>query len=323
MTSIRRAITLAIILLAVGCGGGRSGRDTGPRQGPRPPRATTEISLHVGITADGRPDTRWIEAITPRHDAAALPEVLAGARRLDDRERAWLERMEALAPAWVATTPRLAVPFVGITPPRRVVLLAGNVGGDDGFTAGTDTLAVDLSSWVKAYGEAGTAENDDRILRILSHEYTHLLVAAWAERHPVSRATPLERALWTCFNEGLGNHRSLSTRWVTPDGELTELAEATLDRLGPIFVAQLVALAASPDPETEARLVARLSRGPFEQKWGALTVALWLAREARGDDRALRPFVDAGPAGVLALARRNLPPELAARLPVSAAAPRP
>jgi hypothetical protein len=58
-----------------------------------------------------------------------------------------------------------------------------------------------------------------------------------------------------------------------------------------------------------------LAWGPFREKWGALPVALWLAAESRGDEHALRPFVAAGSARVLALARRHLAPELAQRLP--------
>ena len=58
-----------------------------------------------------------------------------------------------------------------------------------------------------------------------------------------------------------------------------------------------------------------LSMGPFEQKWGALTVALWLAQEARGDNTRLQKWVDAGPAGVLMLTKKYLPDELKNRLP--------
>jgi hypothetical protein len=56
--------------------------------------------------------------------------------------------------------------------------------------------------------------------------------------------------------------------------------------------------------EEESALTAGLSQGPFRKKWGALPVALWLAEESRGDDRALRAFVSSGSSGVLDLAQR-------------------
>ena len=64
-----------------------------------------------------------------------------------------------------------------------------------------------------------------------------------------------------------------------------------------IFVERMSALAQNPSASEEARLVADLSRGPFEKKWGALLVALWLGEEAAGDDLHLRPWVAAAPAG--------------------------
>jgi hypothetical protein len=60
--------------------------------------------------------------------------------------------------------------------------------------------------------------------------------------------------------------------------------------------------------------MADLASGPFDRKWGALPVALWLADEQARDPEALRRFVVAGPDGVWALAGRHLSPELAAAL---------
>jgi hypothetical protein len=120
--------------------------------------------------------------------------------------------------------------------------------------------------------------------------------------------------LWECLAEGLGNYRSLSDKWVSENGQLTSHAEATLLRLQPIFVQRLSALTKASEDEA-AVLTADLSNGAFDQKWGALTVALWLAMEAKGDDRNLQKWVDAGPTGVLILAKKYLPEELKAGLP--------
>ena len=46
--------------------------------------------------------------------------------------------------------------------------------------------------------------------------------------------------------------------------------------------------------------------GAFDRKWGALPVALWLAKEASRSDDALRQFVENGPDGIWAIADRHL-----------------
>ena len=55
--------------------------------------------------------------------------------------------------------------------------------------------------------------------------------------------------------------------------------------------------------------------GPFEKKWGALPAALWLSQEALYGDEALRYWVEEGPWGVIELATKYLPPDLASQLP--------
>ena len=62
-------------------------------------------------------------------------------------------------------------------------------------------------------------------------------------------------------------------------------------------------------------LLKGLSMGPFDQKWGALTVALWLAQEAKGDEHNLQKWVEAGLSGVLILAQKYLPENLKRELP--------
>jgi hypothetical protein len=269
--------------------------------------AARPVEVRLAVAQDGRPREAWLAAIRPRHEPDALVRALEGVHPLTPLESRWLARFRQVAPLWAADLPRLEIAFAGLPAPRPVVILAGNVGGDDGFTSDERTIAVDLSAWARQYGEPGTAENDARLRRILSHEYTHLMTRAWRARHPVSLATPLERATWECFYEGLGNLRSLSAKWIAPDGSLTPHARQVEARLAPIFAERMRALAASPPPDEEARLTADLSRGAFDRKWGALLVALWLADETRGDERALAAWVDAGPAGIARLAEGRLP----------------
>src|SRR5690606_32517894 len=79
-------------------------------------------------------------------------------------------------------------------------------GSDDGFTYKKATIAIDTSALVANYGEASSDGNRDRLRRLFAHEYTHLLHKAWLDQYPLSLATPLERALWECLYEGMGNY---------------------------------------------------------------------------------------------------------------------
>jgi len=276
---------------------------------------TVRVDVQVAVDAQGELGPAWLEAIEGRISKDALARHRRERRPLSPAELAWLARFRGNLPRWTANAPTLHVPFDDVVPPARVSLVLGNRGGDDGFTSGERTIGVDLGAWVSAYGDAAAPGSDDRIVRILSHEYTHLLSRAWAKTHRVFVETPVERALWTCFHEGLGNYRSLSEKWRTAEGALTTHARATLARLEPAFVERMAGLARAVTSADEERLLDGIDRGRFDQKWGALTVALWLAVEARGDHRNLRTWVKAGPAGILVLARRHLSPDRARRLP--------
>ncbi len=50
--------------------------------------------------------------------------------------------------------------------------------------------------------------------------------------------------------------------------------------------------------------------GPFNTKWGALTVALWSVKEAKGNDGNLTKWVVLGPKGIIALANNHLSKDL-------------
>jgi hypothetical protein len=118
--------------------------------------------------------------------------------------------------------------------------------------------------------------------------------------------TPLRYALADIWAEGLGNYRSLSGRWKALGGRRSEASAARLAELEPRFVARLAALACATPQRGEA-LMADLSWGRFDRKWGALTAALWLEEEPGEPGEALRRLVVAGPDGVWDLADRHLP----------------
>jgi hypothetical protein len=254
---------------------------------------------------DGRMTATWKNAIRDRHAAAEFKTLAAQRRPLQPDELAWFNLVKAQLERWRTTIPELNRPFVGATPPPRLVLLLGNAGGNDGFTYRTDTICFDLADWRENYGPADAPGNDDRVQRVLSHEYTHLLVARWTEKHPFPRTTPYRRAVYVLFNEGLGNYYSLSQAWRAKDGMLPDAAQVVLTRNTPILLDRMQRLQTATR-EDEAALTNNLSSGPFDRKWGAVTIALWLSQDQSSDPDALRRFIAAGPVDVPAFIQRHL-----------------
>ena len=277
--------------------------------------ARTVLRFQVGIDMAGHPSAAWRQALLVFHPRDSLPGLIRrDGHPLTNAERRWARLSRTRLAAWTQVTNDLSVPFGPVSAPPRVLIVVGNVGGQDAFTPADTMIAVDVSRMHLLYGDADDPANAARIDRFFAHEYTHLLHKAWHRDHPVDLSTPLRRALWDCLVEGLGNYRSLSPRWISENGGLSEHAREVLARLEPVFVERLSALADASATEEE-ELTRHLSMGPFEQKWGALPVALWLLDEARGDEAKLKPWVVAGPPGVLRLARKHLTPDLASALP--------
>jgi len=267
------------------------------------------------VGPDGRPGEHWLESIRVLRDEVTARDLRQAQKPWSADEIAWAELIERRAVVWPDRQAALRIPFPDVQGPPTVIIVLGNQGGNDAFAPGDAVIAFDLARLLAIYGRADEAGNLARIDRFYDHEYTHLLHKAWQRQSGLTLETPLEHALWVCLKEGLGNYRSLSPRWLDSSRRLTPHALTILVRLQPVFVARIEALVdASP---AEAEILTRdLSMGPFEEKWGALTVALWLAREAETGDEALRTWVDKGPWGVIELARRHLPAAEANRLPL-------
>jgi hypothetical protein len=280
----------------------------------------THLELHLGLDADGRPSDPWLHAIRHFNDDQALRVLALTPQTLSPEQNDWLTLISSRLDEWQLQTTELARPFADIQPPPSVDVLLGNTGGEDAFNPSGTLIAFDLGRLQDEYGPARDPENADRIDRFFAHEYTHVLHKIWRKDRGLKLESPLERALWGCLTEGLGNYRSLSARWHRPDGRLSPHAEEVLARLGPILVSRLDALQTATDDEA-AGLMRGLSMGPFEDKWGALPVALWLSEEVRRDDAALAKWIERGPWGVLDLAAIHLPAELAKRLPTGPDAP--
>ena len=268
-----------------------------------------QVEVKIGLNADGSITRDWYEAINDRIPASDSDRIRTTWRPLSDGERRWLELIENGAEKWSQRRATLDVPFEGIRLSRKIFILVGNQIGDDGFTYRNDTICVDIGAMWRNYGEAGTPGNEARLIRLLDHEYTHLLHHEWIRRNPIKMSTPYDRALRDLIVEGIGNYRSLSDKWVDVKGKLTPLATETLSELQPIFVDRVTKLRVANE-DAEEQLRRGLSRGPFAKKWGALTVALWLAKETGGDDRKLARWVRRGPPGIVVLARKHLPVDL-------------
>ena len=255
---------------------------------------------------DGRPLPLWIDSLKrrmPEEEWRTYGEIR---KPLNEEERAWLALIESVSDDWLASVPEIDAGFPKVRPPETIRILAGNQGGNDGFTHLLDIICTDLSDLIRNYGSADKPENRNRMIRILSHEYTHLLTKAWLADHPWLDDTPFRSVLWELYYEGLGNMQSLilSEKWITADYQLTERARKTIRELEPVMLKRLSELAKNPGPEEETALRRNLSAGPFTKKWGALPIALWLAVETRFEPTEIAEWVERGPAGILEIATK-------------------
>lgn len=291
-------------------------------------RQAYEIVL--AVDGAGRPTRPWLDAIRDRVSAEEMAAVAASAKPLSTDELRWVELIRQITPVWFKGVDRLNAPFRHVSPPRTVKIVLGHEGGDDAFGLRPDVTAFDLSSLVGAYSDRSAEARAALMTRLLSHEYTHLLVGpqldrlgwseTWAEQHP------FRRALRTFYNEGLGNLRSLEgdDRWVSAAGEPSVRAREALAKLQPIMIQRLQALRADPDPQAAKALLRNISQGPFDGKWGALPIALWLAQDTGFEPARIAPWVEAGPGRILELAVKHGDPALTpAYRDLLASAPKP
>jgi len=240
---------------------------------------------------------------------ASLDSMARLKRPLSAEELDWQKLITAKVLCWNSFRDSLGMLFPQIQLPDTVQVLLGFLGNDDGFTYRNRTVCIDLTALCRAYGKAGLPENDSRIDRIFSHEYTHLLHKAWAVKSNLRLNNFKDSILWECLYEGVGTYRSLNAKWLPVNGALPAVTVATLKELYPVFAERLIIIGTtmSLSPEEKVFLNSHLSRGNVNQKWGAFTVGIWLALEAQGDDRKLAALIDKGPPVVLQLAQQYLP----------------
>jgi hypothetical protein len=280
-----------------------------------PPAAEEASRLRIvsGVTETGTATPLWLSMVRKRLSMADDEAIVTEQKPLSAEEHAWANLVRARGEHWPDEIPKLAALFEPVGTPKTVTIVLGNRGAADAFTHDAVTIGFDLSELQRSYGAATKADNAELMDRLFRHEFSHLLQKRWLAQHPWPTDSPLRTALFGIWAEGIGNYYSLSARWQpTPTGPSPATTAALAD-LEPRFVTSLVALACA-DSEAAAPLLASLSSGPFNKKWGALPAALWLQREAARDPAAVRRFAIGGPAAVWDLAARNLPTELAVTL---------
>ena len=231
-------------------------------------------------------------------------------------EQAWADLISDKRALWKTQFGSIAVPFTNTNIPHDISVVIGNRGGRDAFTFTSvypTTIFFNVSVLARSYGDATTSKNKTRISRIFAHEYTHLLQHQWSLKNPYSLTTPLKKALNQTYKEGFGHFRSISTKWKDDNGLITQRAEHALLKLETVFVDRIIALNKANDAEAK-KLMRGLSTGPFNKKWGALTVALWLTKEAQGNDEKLQKWINKGPEGILELANLHLSNSLKIKL---------
>ena len=269
--------------------------------------AQSHLQVLRGVDDSGRASSLWQEMIAKRLPEDTFRRLEPLARPYTAGELGWVRLVESHLAEWEGEVTALALPFRPVAAPEGRIVL-GNRGGDDAFTHDPHTIGFDVGKLSELYGEASSAGNAALMDRLFRHEYTHLLQKAWVRDHPLAMDTPLHAALADMWLEGQGNYYSLSPVWKPSGGKPSAKAAETLARLQPIWLTKLASLACSK-PENSRLIAKGLSSGPFDRKWGAVPVALWLEAE-RADPNALRDFIVGGEDSVLRLASRHLPTEM-------------
>jgi len=265
------------------------------------------VIVKLGLEND-KISSDWKDALTNRLSKKNLDSISKVKKPLTPAENDWYQLIKSRATQWASYRDSLQVPFSGRKINDTTYVLLGNQGGDDAFSYQHQTVCFDLTALHRAYGPAKKTVNTNRIDRIFSHEYTHLLSKAWAKNNNLTLKTYKESILWECMYEGVGMYRSMSAKWFPTGDSLSEISAKTFKTLYPIFTERLTAIETSKNlsEEDKIRLHKNLSRGSMKKKWGALTVAVWLAMEADGNDKNLIPWINMGPNALIPLAKKHL-----------------
>lgn len=180
---------------------------------------TPEISLELSVREDGTATPLWTRGIAISIGENAANELARDDLPLTPQAGAWLKILREALPLVTVRAGELATLLD--VPPLNAKIVVGNRGSSDGFGWIPSYIGINVQSFADTYGPP-TEGATDRMVRITAHEYMHLLTYAFYPNHLELRQTPLDRALWTVFFEGVGDYVSVSRRWL-PDKDFPEL----------------------------------------------------------------------------------------------------
>lgn len=274
-----------------------------------------KLELKYGIDKSGNSNGHWI-AYDPKTGLMSTKYDEKLSKKLTLQETQWADLIASRLTTWASRLDTIAIPFSKTKPIRQVTIVLGNVGDRDAFAHPTvypQHVFFNLSKLESNYGSALLDKNKVRIDRFFAHEYTHLLQHRRSLKSPYPLDSYVEQALTIAYKEGFGHFHSISDKWKDQSGGITPHALEKLAVLEVEFVKRMVALKSANEQEA-AMLMQGISTGRFDKKWGALTVALWLTKEANGNDSLLVKWVDSGPRGLMLLADKHLPDHLGSLL---------
>lgn len=266
-----------------------------------------KVTLNFAVKK-GQITQDWKNALKRRMNAKKLDSFAKIIRPVTQEELDWKNLIASKLENWNSFRDSLKVPFNNISLPDTITILLGFNGRDDGFTYKDRTVCLDITALNRVYGSAKKKVNDNRIDRIFSHEFTHLLSKKWIKNNDLKLKTFKDSILWECVYEGLGMYRSMSKKWFPVGDSLSQKSKETFEDLYPTFVDRIIgAHTKTPLSNPQKKEIHhQLSKGPMNKKWGALPVGVWFAFEAKGDDKNLVPWVQKGPDAILELAEKYL-----------------
>ena len=299
-------VPVALFLLLASCDKQPSGNAESSSEQPL-------LSIELSVREDGTASPVWTEGIAIAIGKETAEAFARESIPLSPHAEAWLGVLEEALPRIEVRAAEVAALFD--VPLMNALVVVGNRGSSDGFGWVPNYIGINVQAFAETYGPPDEGASD-RMIRIVAHEYLHLLTYAFYPNHRALRQTPLDRALWTIYFEGIGDYVSVSRRW-HPDeqGNYSQVTDDTLKMLEPTFVERLEKLA-KPAGADERELRAGIAMGKFDRKWGSLSFALWLHSEVKrcGEEQTLQAVIRMERDSVLSLALRYAAPEFKTRL---------
>ena len=266
--------------------------------------------LHFAVNDDQITDA-WKKVLKNRMNSGKLDSLSMVVKPVTREEIAWKNLIASKIQKWNLFRDSLSIPFENISLNDSITILLGYNGRDDAFSYKDKTVCFDVTALYNSYGSADKEVNSNRIDRIFSHEFTHLLSKKWAQKSKLKLQSFKDSVLWECAYEGIGMYRSLSSKWLPVGDSLSATSKRTFNDLYPKFTDNIIRIHSEKDLTTREKknVHQNLSRGSMKKKWGALPVAVWLASEAKGNDKNLVKWVNKGPSAIVELAEKYLTEE--------------